>query len=494
MSRLFSGVVWTAATLGCGPAPRPVKVEPSYKGIVVRIACPDETTAALAAAAAPGWADGRQARVETALYDPRQGPDGDAAADVWVIRPAEMPHWAAAGRLARAPADVTAADGGSTWNGLLPLYRDNLLLWDRTVYALPLRGAAPVCFYRSDFFGDAGRRSGYEAKYGRKLAPPRTWDDFADIAEYYQGPSGGLAHSLPPLPRDDAELDREFLTIASGYARRMMVADEPAGADRDQELFGFYYDLQTGKPRIAGPGFVRALALMQQLQKCRPAEASPAPADAFQQGQAVLCLADASRLTDFQTGQDTKVRDCFGLCRTPAAPCYYPPDGGECRPAPDGNWVPYLGADAWLAVVPKDAPHSDAAFSLLADLCSRETSDQIVIGARFGGDPIRAEQLEEQTSWAGFELKPDAVKALRDTLRETLLHRGMENPVFPLRTPDQAAHRAVLDAALRMALNSPGADPKKALEEVGRRWEEMDRAKGAPHLSEYRLSVGLLAD
>ena len=219
-----------------------------------------------------------------------------------------------------------------------------MLLWDHIVYALPVRGEAPVCFYRSDLLSDAGRRAAYEAKYGRKLGPPQTWDEFADIAEFFQSERGGLAHSLPPLPRDDADLTRKFWAVAACCAERAVPTDEPAGPDRAEEMFGFYYDLSTGRPRIDGPGFVHALALLRRLQKCRPDEPSPSPADAFRQGQAVLCLADASRLTDLQTGAGTKVRDRFGVCRPPAAACYFPPDGSECRPAPNGNYVPYIGA------------------------------------------------------------------------------------------------------------------------------------------------------
>ena len=491
-NRLFFGATWAAAVLGCGPAPPPPKNASPYRGVVVRVACPDQATADLVSASAPAWASRFQARVETTIYDLRQGPDGDASADVWVIRPAEMPHWAAAGRLAAAPREGTSADAGSDWTGLLPLYRDKLLLWDRTVYALPVRGEAPVCFYRSDLFADPGRRAAYEAKYGRPLGPPRTWDEFADIAEFFQGESGG-PHGLPP-PRDDGELEREFFTVAACYARLAVPTDEPAGPDRAEEMFGFYYDLQKGFPRIDGAGFVRALAVLRRLRKCRPDEASPAPADAFRLGRAALCLADASRLPEFQTGEGTKVRDRFGVCRTPAAACYFPLDGRECLAAPDGNYVPYLGSGGWLGVVPKEAPHAGAAFSLLAALGGREASGQMVIGSRFGGDPIRSEQLEEGTSWAGFELKPDVVKELREALRQTLLHPGVENPALPLRTPDEHEHRAVLDAALRTAITSPEADPKKLLEDVARRWEEIDRDRGAAHLAEYRISVGLLPE
>ncbi len=492
--RLFFGAAWAAVVLGCSPTTPPLKIASPYQGAVVRVACPDDATAALIAVSAPAWANRCQAHVETTTYTLPKGLDSVADADVWVIRPAEMPRWAAAGRLVPAPKESTAAESGSGWTGLLPLYRDRLLLWDRIAYALPIRGEAPVCFYRSDLLGDAGRRAAYEAKYRRKLGPPRTWDEFADIAEFFQGEPAGLAHSLPPLPEDDGALEREFYAVAACCARRAVSGDESAGPERADEMFGFYYDLQTGRPRIDGPGFVKALALLRRLRKCRPEEASPSPADAFRGGQAVLCLADASRLTEFQNGEGTTVRDRFGICRTPAAACYFPTGGSECVPAPDGNYIPYVGSGAWIGVVPKDAPHAEAAFSLLAELSGREASDQMVIGARFGGDPIRSEQLEERTSWSGFELTPETVKELQEALQQTLLHRGVENPVLPLRTPDQGEHQVILAAALRTALTSPEDDPKKVLEQVARRWQEIDRAKGAAHLAEYRISVGLLPD
>ncbi len=100
---LFLGTAWAAVALGCGPAPAPPKIASPYKGAVLRVACPDEATAALIAVSAPAWASRCQARVETATYSRPKGPDGIDGADVWVIRPAAMPFWAAAGRLAPAP-------------------------------------------------------------------------------------------------------------------------------------------------------------------------------------------------------------------------------------------------------------------------------------------------------------------------------------------------------------------------------------------------------
>ena len=170
--RLFFGAAWAAVVLGCSPTTTTPKIASPYQGAVVRVACPDEATAALIAVSAPAWANRCQAQVETTTYTLPQGLDGVADADVWVIRPAAMPFWAAAGRLVPAPKESTAAESGSGWTGLLPLYRDRLLLWDRTAYALPVRGEAPVCFYRSDLLGDAGRRRGLRGEVPSQARPP----------------------------------------------------------------------------------------------------------------------------------------------------------------------------------------------------------------------------------------------------------------------------------------------------------------------------------
>src|SRR5205807_460555 len=116
--------------------------------------------------------------------------------DLWVLSPARMPHWANSGKLWPVPAayvsrsqervserETQAAD--YAWENLLPLYRYKLCIWDQQAYALPLLGDALVCFYREDLFHDAGHREAFRKKSGRDLAPPATWEQFTQIAEYF---------------------------------------------------------------------------------------------------------------------------------------------------------------------------------------------------------------------------------------------------------------------------------------------------------------------
>src|SRR5262249_49533130 len=153
------------------------------------------------------------------------------------------------------------------------------------------------------------------------------------------------------LPEDAAALDRLFYTVAASYARRAVPADEKAGPEHLDEVFSFHFDLKTGAPRIATPGFVDALALLKRLQDCAPKKPSVAPEDAFRDDEAVLCLTEASRLVDFQ--KSAKVRDRVGVCPVPGAGHYYTPAGKRVDVEGGSNRVPYLGGAGWVAVVPK---------------------------------------------------------------------------------------------------------------------------------------------
>ena len=54
-------------------------------------------------------------------------------------------------------------------------------------WALPAMGDANGWFYRKDWFEDPKIMEEFKAKNGTDLAPPKTWDEFKKIAEFFQG-------------------------------------------------------------------------------------------------------------------------------------------------------------------------------------------------------------------------------------------------------------------------------------------------------------------
>src|SRR5262249_50893437 len=158
----------------------------------------------------------------------------------------------------------------------------------------------------------------------------------------------------------------------------------------------FYFDLQKGQPRLATPGFVRALELLRRLQGCRPEGDAAEPWKAFRDGKAVLCLAHCRRLAAFQAA-DSPVRDKVGVCPVPGSVVWFTP-GGEERHTDEEhvNRVPYLGAGACLLAVPRKGSQTEAAVSFVAEMGGPRVGDQVVLEPRWGGGAVRRSQAERE--------------------------------------------------------------------------------------------------
>jgi ABC-type glycerol-3-phosphate transport system substrate-binding protein len=416
--------------------------------------------------------------VEVTVFDPKNPPSSVEHADAWIVAPWQMGRWAAATDLQPVP-ETYSQRNSPTWSRMLPLYRDQLLLWGQTVFALPLMGESPLCVFRSDLFKEAN------------LPTPTTWQEVEKAALYFHEhpPAGFQGGCLPPLPEDADALDREFFAVAAPLARRAAREDDRQRTS-DVEMFSFHYDLKSGRPRIAEPGFVQALALLQRLQAYRKAGTSATPQEAFRTGQAVFCFANASWVARFQD-KDSPVRDKFGICQMPGSSVCYDFQSGQLQEMAKINRVPYLGTSGWLGVVPKTAAHADAAFALLAQLSGVDTSREIVSKPTWGGGPTRDEHLSTLEIWNSYGLNPEQRNRLVEELRQTVSLPGLKNPAFRLRTPDEREHQRILITAVRSALLD-GKDAAKVLQEGARQWEELDqRVPLVERLAEYRRSLGL---
>jgi hypothetical protein len=500
-ARIVAFLLAAACAVGCQgvlPPPDP----PPHKNTLLRVACPASLVELLQAQTRP-WQGRQEARVEVLPYDLAAGPESVASADVWVIPPAELPRWAAGRKLSAVPDEMQRRGAEFDWFGLLPVYREQLLGWDRAEWGVPLVGEAPVCLVREDLFAAPAWQEKFraweEARRQKSHAPacpfraPGSWQEFATLAEFFaeHHPKGKPGPSLPPLPKEVRALDRLFYQVAASFARRAVRLDEEQKEDHLDLVFSFHYDVRTGTPRIDKPGFVAALELLRRLQACRPASPSPRPEQAFLDGDAVLAVADASWVVEAQKQPD--LRDKVGVATLPGSAVYYTP-GWENRPLKDGaNRVPYLGGAGWLAVVPAAGGKQEAAWSLLADLAGPARSAQVALEPLWGGGPVRESQVLRER-WDAFDLDGRRSLALRDAVAFTMRQHGLKNPVVCLRIPDEASHQAVMVAALRRVLLEK-ADPAAALAGVAKEWSSLDakRGKDAARV-EYRMSLGLSAN
>jgi multiple sugar transport system substrate-binding protein len=57
---------------------------------------------------------------------------------------------------------------------------------------LPYHDGPECLIYRADLFNDPGTQSAYRDRHGRDLRPPRSWEEFHDVARFFNRPDQGL--------------------------------------------------------------------------------------------------------------------------------------------------------------------------------------------------------------------------------------------------------------------------------------------------------------
>lgn len=483
---LVVGFVGLIGVAGCGDTAPPVVESKPYAGVAVTIACPDADLAADLKNRTAAWAAEHGATVTVHARPPADVPSADAA----VVPAADLGTFAAAGKLAVLPARVRQADHGSGWIQVNEAYRKSLAGWAGEVVGLPVAADGFVLVYRADRLADPKHRAAFRAdpKFGnRDLAPPATWDDVADLAGYFAAADGRPA--LPPLPADAGRLLTLFSQIAACHDRKALSPTDVTKAGRtgvDEQALGFHFDLATGTPRVAGPGFVAALDWLKRTKPARPAAASDDPVAAFERGDAVVGVLSLAELARLRDGGGKR----FGIAQLPGSRTYFTPDGKPATAA--RNFVPYLGAGAKIGVVFKSSANADAAWDALADFVRLDRSLAMLSNAKRGYGPFRSEHTDDgrQSPWLGYDLDPERTADLAKALRQ---HTGAAsgNPVFVLRTPDQAALSGALAKHVRAAATGDDLSAN-ALGKAAAEWTDIGaKVPPATLLGWRRAAAGL---
>ncbi len=108
----------------------------------------------------------------------------------------------------------------------------------------PLWTNCQLLIYRKDLFEDEANKTAFEAEYGYKLAPPATWEEYADVAKFFTKDDmyGTALHGLGP------HAPTQFLNFASQAGAQPLVLGD------------------DGLPNVDGQAYIDALAYMQQMQ------------------------------------------------------------------------------------------------------------------------------------------------------------------------------------------------------------------------------------
>ncbi|MFH5823536.1 ABC transporter substrate-binding protein [Georgenia sp. AZ-5] len=128
------------------------------------------------------------------------------------------------------------------------------------VYGLPIQANAFVMAYRKDMFDDPQEQADFQARYGRELTVPQTWDEFTEVAEFFTRPGENLyGTTMMAGVGDWATDDFKTLLAAFGGNGRLIGEDfsiDFAGPEGEQAL-SYYVDLIAEK-KVVPPGTTAA--------------------------------------------------------------------------------------------------------------------------------------------------------------------------------------------------------------------------------------------
>jgi multiple sugar transport system substrate-binding protein len=317
----------------------------------------------------------------------------------------------------------------------LPVYRDPVIKRNGKLYALMYDGDNLQIIYRADLFNDPTEQKNFKAKYGWDLAPPKTWDQFMQIAEFFTRP--------PNLYGTAFYAQRGFcyawfINIFAGMGGRWFSDDM--------------------KPGINSEVGVKALEMLVKQKQYSPPNilqiGYPELNDAFLNGSTAMVV----QWNDLplKVG-DPKMSKVVGK--------------GGVAPIPVRTYMPYSRVMAVSAF----SKNPEDAYRVAAYMQLPEVTITYVYDSNCGQDPYRVSSLKWEAATKNHEggpaLDPDLAKAYVETIKE-----GLKDGYPELSIPGAPRYLDILDLYVSQAL--AGTLPAKAaLDAAANEWNSITQAE-----------------
>lgn len=366
------------------------------------------------------------------------------------------------------------------WDDVLPIYRNNILSWNNIAYGLPYDGDCINIYYRKDIFANPEYRKRFLKAYGYALEAPRTWKEYADIAEFFNGwdwdKDGKIEYGNAGLRV------RGDVTLLQFFARAAAYAKYPGDK-------AYYFDTDTMKPRINNPGFVRALKeYVDVIRFGPPGMASFAGHDVrdnFVSSNVVMAM-DWADLGIYAVNSPTSiVQDKVGYGQIPGSDEVYNPKTHRWEKR--YNQVSSISGN-WMFFVNKASKNKRLAFEFAAHMTSPEITK--VLSARSGNsvNPSRYSHFDDPASWNEGGFSTESAKAYLDEITKSLTN---PNVVIDITIPGAGEYYQALDGYVHKAVLGK-LSPKDALDKAAAEWEKItDRLGRNRQISFYKKSLNI---
>ncbi len=369
---------------------------------------------------------------------------------------------------------------------LIPTYRDRILSWGGTVYAMPYDGDAHQVYYRRDVLTDPKWQSEFMAMYGYDLpAPPNSWKEYYDVAEFFNGKEvdGQTIYGAGTAFKRHAQSYWTFLGVAAAFAK---APDDPA----------YFFDPDTMEPRINNPGFVKALELYTSLAKVGPPDVVNWDVGDirgnFPAGKLVLAIdwGDVGPLA--ADVNSSVVVGKWGSSLEPGTDMYWDSQKGVWvdAAATTGNLnvAPFHAFGGWVQSVAKTTKSPECAFDFAAFMGSQNMSQLLVTYPGSGVNPHFFSDLNNLEPWLKIGMTEQEATEYLNAVRDII---GHPNAVIDLRITGAAEYFDALDTQLARAVVGE-VSAQEALDEVAKQWNAItDRLGRDQQKTLFRQMLGL---
>jgi len=345
-----------------------------------------------------------------------------------------------------------------------------------------------VMYYRRDLLADPKHQAEFKQRYAYALGVPQTWDQFRDIAEYFDGKDLN-GDGVP-----DHGVSMHLKVAAQGMFHFMSFSAPFVIGPTSPKLY--WFDPRTMQPLIASPGHIRALGVLIDLVGFGPRQMLDWDLqeswDYFLAGRAALTFTfgDLGGLAQ----EKGHVKGKLGVAHLPGTLSYFSIAEGKWINTKEPNLVGNVTGGSWAGVISKYSKAPEATYYLLALLATKEKSR---IYAARGWDGV---DLGRRSHF----LPPHGTAALADYLRfgwseadirdySGAYFANFSNKLLLpyLRIPGAFSYWLALDAHLAAALRGQmGAED--ALKAAAVDFEEITVRLGRERQRHaYRTSLGL---
>jgi multiple sugar transport system substrate-binding protein len=322
-------------------------------------------------------------------------------------------------------------------------YQSSNMYWGGKLLAMPLDGDIHIMFYNKEAFERPENMQKFKAKYGYDLAPPQTWKQYDDMAQFFYG--WGWDGSDKKLFGVGASLK------ANNYSFYWW-------RQRFFSYGGQYFD-ENMKPLINTKPGIRALQELVDIVQYHPPGVllfeSEEPKTMLIKGEVPMLISWTSTGKRVGDPNQSLIIGKAGFGVLPGNEV----DGKIMRT------VPNTGGRSFA--VSKYSKVKEATAIVLAFVSSPEHSLTIVMNPKTIMDPWRTSHLTSEQFRAAFPGADEYLDAIKESFRYT---------VPPVQIPGGSEYKRKVAEMVTRALQK-SVTPKEALDQAAKEWNKITKRR-----------------